>query len=80
MTERLKPPADTTYRRWYERGWRYSGTENANLDFVPRELSTFSPEYDAWLDGYMDLAVGREKWHLAHCKNHHNSEGGCGKA
>jgi hypothetical protein len=51
------------YRRWYERGWRYSSTSpNATLEHGDRMNAP-----DAWYDGYLDAAAGREKWHLANC-------------
>jgi hypothetical protein len=35
---------------------------------------------NAWYDGYMDDAAGREKWHIPNCAAHHNGPGGCGQA
>lgn len=32
---------------------------------------------DAFDDGYLDAAAGRERYHLRDCKAHHNNEGGC---
>jgi hypothetical protein len=56
------------YKRWYNKGWRYSSSSAATLDHGD---SIGAP--DAWYDGYLDLAAGREKWHLAHCQ----TNGGC---
>lgn len=54
------------YRRWYERGWRYSRTSmSASLDHGD---GLGAP--DAWYDGYLDAAAGREKWHRLHCADH----------
>jgi hypothetical protein len=52
---------DPEYRRWYNAGWRYSGTATATLD-------NGDGKPDAWFDGYLDMAAGREKWHLAKCE------------
>lgn len=59
---RMSKRADSEYRRWYERGWRYSSRGTATLDHGD---AIGAP--DAWYDGYLDLAGGREKWHLATC-------------
>lgn len=50
------------YTRAYQAGWRHSGSSRADLDNNPHggHLS------DAWEDGYMDNAVGREKFALRH--------------
>ena len=59
------------YRAEYEAGWRYSGTETANLDHAYAIGAS-----DAWQDGYHDRASqgpGRVKWHLAFCR----ADGGC---
>jgi hypothetical protein len=55
---RLRREAE--YRRAYNAGWRYSQSPTATLDNA-------NGKPDAWFDGYLDLAAGREKWHLAHC-------------
>jgi hypothetical protein len=51
------------YKRWYNRGWRYSGGSAATLEHGD---ATNAP--DAWYDGYLDYAAGREKWHLPRCR------------
>jgi hypothetical protein len=61
---KLKPPADTDYKKHYERGWRAT----CDLDAADARR-----EPDAWYDGYFDLANGREKWHTFHCR----LAGGC---
>ena len=58
---RPKPSTDAVYRAEYEKGWRYSGLENASLD-------NSYYKSNAWIDGYMDRACGREKWHFWHCR------------
>lgn len=73
MKRANKPPQDATYRKDYNAGWLYSHSDNANLD-------NSGNKSDAWLDGYLDFAVGREKWHLYYCPKHDNDPGGCGAA
>ena len=62
----MEAPVDCSdtpdYRKWYERGWRYSHRETATLDHGD---SMGYP--DAWYDGYHDWASGREKWHFLNC-------------
>ena len=54
---------DPAYRRAYNAGWRYSTTSpNPTLDHGDEKGA---PE--AWYDGYLDAAAGRDKWHLATC-------------
>lgn len=72
MQKRIDSPQ---YRKDYNAGWRYSQRESATLDHGD---AINAP--DAWYDGYMDLAVGREKWHYLNCTAHHNNPGGCGQA
>lgn len=61
------------YVRNYNRGWK-----STNLEFSDDIAD--DAEREAWLDGYMDAATGREKWHLLNCPAHHNGPGGCGAA
>lgn len=65
MNEKNSPE----YRADYNKGWRYSGSESASLDHADRIRAS-----DAWIDGYMDYAAGRPKWHLRDCLDH----GRCG--
>lgn len=65
-----------TYRRCYRSGRKMY--YNNTLDDSPYPLGT--PKEWAWKDGYLDEAAGREQYHLRHCKEHHNDEGGCGQA
>jgi len=55
------------YRKSYNAGWRYSQSASANLDYADR---TGKSSDDAWMDGYLDLAAGREKWHRLNCADH----------
>lgn len=55
------------YRADYNRGWRYSRTGLDGLDYADRTgLST----REGWMDGYLDFAAGRAKWHLRDCTDH----------
>ena len=71
MTLIINPPAtradlarlDPEYKRWYNKGWRYSASPNANLDCAAAQTAP-----NAWYDGYQDYAASREKWHLAFCR------------
>jgi hypothetical protein len=53
------------YRKDYRKGWRYSGSEGATLDHADAIRAS-----DAWVDGYLDLAAGRQKWHRLNCPDH----------
>jgi hypothetical protein len=61
----VKAPADlAAYRKHYNRGWRSSqGTADGALD---RADSRNEP--DAWYDGYLDYAAGRQKYHSQQCR------------
>jgi hypothetical protein len=61
MRDRTDTPE---YRRDYQRGWRASSA-GGSLDRADARR-----EPDAWYDGYLDLAAGREKWHRLHCEDH----------
>ena len=71
MTIAINPPATRAmlralsgeYKRWYNKGWRYSASPSASLDCDAAQTAP-----DAWHDGYLDYAAGREKWHLAFCR------------
>lgn len=62
------------YVRDYNRGWK-ADQRGTSLESGDRAGAS-----KAWEDGFLDHAAGRPKWHLARCKAHHNSEGGCGEA
>jgi hypothetical protein len=66
---------ELTYAEAYEKGWR-SSAGLGPIDLTERE-SRFTARYghareDAWMDGYLDYAAGREKWHLRDCPDHDN--------
>lgn len=56
------------YRAAYNRGWKTS--ERASDGALDRADSRGEP--DAWYDGYLDSATGREKWHIPNCPDHGN--------
>lgn len=62
------------YRADYIRGWK----AGVNIGALDRADDRNEP--DAWYDGYLDYAAGREKWHRRDCAAHHNRPGGCGVA
>jgi hypothetical protein len=66
------------YAKDYNRGWRYSAT-TGGLDIPDRRGWT---RIEAWMDGYLDEATGRAKWHYRDCTDHTMAtEGhGCGEA
>jgi len=57
---------DDVYRAAYQRGWLAARRVGA------LERADDRGEPDAWYDGYLDNAAGREKWHLATCADHDN--------
>jgi len=66
MPTRIDSPE---YRAEYRKGWRYSHRETARLD------GTYNRS-EAWMDGYLDFAAGRDMWHLLRCRDHaHCGEG-----
>jgi hypothetical protein len=65
-----------TYVQAYNKGWRASTTADsmdaAEGRFEAR-YGTNKDQWNAWMDGYLDQAAGREKWHLRECR----ANGGC---
>jgi hypothetical protein len=62
MIRRIEP-GTPEYKRDYNAGWRYSLTSPApNLEHADAIDASH-----AWLDGYMDAATGRHKWHYLRC-------------
>lgn len=62
----MRPPKDQAYVTAYNRGWKAGQRET----FGALERADFRNEHEAWYDGYLDAAAGREKWHLASCSSH----------
>jgi hypothetical protein len=61
------------YRDQYERGWKAANSLSESRVWESGMSS------DAFDDGYLDAAAGREKWHMTRCANHDTVEnGGCG--
>jgi hypothetical protein len=63
------------YRKHYKWGWNYSQRESATLDYVDSKYNVHlhpenKPAWNAALDGYLDYAASREKWHIPNCKDH----------
>lgn len=56
------------YRERYLAGWRYS----MNVGSLDRPDQDGRSSDDAWMDGYLDAATGRDKWHLPTCTDHDN--------
>ncbi len=54
------------YRTDYNRGWS-SSRNAAGLD---RADADGRSSITAWMDGYLDEAAGREKWHRLNCQDH----------
>lgn len=73
--ERRRTPM--TYEQSYESGWRSSSGDMSPSLRIQMRLGF---DHDAWTDGYLDNAAGREKYHLRGCMAHYNAEGGCGVA
>lgn len=48
------------YTKAYQSGWRHSGGSRADLDNNPHHADPLKST--AWEDGYMDRAVGQEKF------------------
>lgn len=51
------------YRKDYNAGWRYSHSPNATLNHADAIGAS-----EAWMDGYLDYAACRSKWHLLLCE------------
>lgn len=67
--------APMTYEQCYNGGWRSDyGDPSARM----QNRKGF--DHNAFDDGWMDAAAGREKFHRRDCKAHHNDDGGCGAA
>lgn len=70
--------ATDEYTEDYNRGWRYSATGTGGLDTADRRGWS---RREGWMDGYLDCAAGRAKWHYRDCPNHDSAaNGGCGEA
>lgn len=68
------------YKREYNRGWAASQRFGRDLTGRMRAPLDNPSRSDAYIDGYLDHATGRDKWHLETCIEHHNAPGGCGQA
>ena len=61
----MKTPDEKSYDRDYNRGWKSSG---GSADTLDRADADGRSSIKAWMDGYMDYAVGRPKFHLRDCQ------------
>lgn len=52
------------YRREYRNGWAAADRPGDSAKWESGNSS------DAWDDGYLDRAAGRERWHLTNCPDH----------
>jgi len=70
--------SDAEYTDRYNAGWRYSA-RGSSLDAADRKGLSRS---EGFMDGYLDQATGRAKWHYRDCADHTGyGEGhGCGEA
>lgn len=70
-TPKTPMPTDPAYCAAYNIGWTYSQRPTATLDHVDQRYDK-DERYDAILDGYLDYAAGRDKWHTPNCIDHDN--------
>lgn len=68
----VRPSEQRMFKGAYQRGWNYSGKldipNHQGLDGNPFPSNHF--RYDAWEDGYLDRAAGREYGHLLEQHDH----------
>lgn len=65
-TATFKPSTlDPAVRKAYDRGWRFSTYTDGDLDDADSKGYTSIP---GWIDGYMDAACSRPRWHSAWCR------------
>jgi hypothetical protein len=70
-------PARAEYTRHYNRGWRASQGGGGGVS-SPLERADSRGEPKAWYDGYLDDAVGREKFHSRDCPAaNHDEDANC---
>lgn len=81
------PPVDTRtltsaeYRKQYNKGWNKSGGDGKSEEMMDVSEDRFlarngfralSVEHHAWIDGWLDYAAARDKYHFETC------DGECG--
>lgn len=62
-----------TYEEAYAKGWASSargGSLERCEDRFSGDVRVGPGALDAWMDGWLDYAAGREKWHLRDCPDH----------
>lgn len=57
---------EAAYRERYNAGWRYS-ERGGSLD---RADDLGLTDNEAWYDGYLDMAAGRDRYHITFCPDH----------
>lgn len=56
------------FKYWYNKGWTYSSTaKNPTLEQGDRKGYP-----DAWYNGYLDFAAGRDKWTTTYTRPGHH--------
>jgi hypothetical protein len=71
--------AAETYKREYNRGWNASRAYGRAANPSATSPLDRTDRSDDWIDGYLDHATGRDKWHLRDCENHGVGPGTCGQ-
>lgn len=64
ITKKQLAQLDPEYKRWYNRGWRYSSSDSGSTSLDHLD-SIGAP--NAAYDGYFDFGNCRAKWHTAFC-------------
>jgi hypothetical protein len=65
-TKDIERDGEAAYRERYNAGWRYS-ERGSSLDAADARGLTDS---EAWMDGYLDMATGRDRYHITFCPDH----------
>lgn len=72
LATRLRPTGMASYDIDYRLGW-----QSAKQTQRGYRTRTIAGDSEAFWAGYRDRMEGRMKWHLAHCPDHGDHEGGC---
>lgn len=73
ITRAMLSTLSAEYKDYYNRGWKRSRTIFDIPDYVDSRYT--HSQRNAWLDGYLDYACGRDKWcstfhDVATCESH----------
>jgi hypothetical protein len=68
------------YNAWYTAGWkaaqRSTDMSAAEERFIARSGEPWAgAAHNAFEDGWLDWATGRDKWHSRDCRDHRTCEG-----